>query len=131
MRFAVASDDGRLLAAHTGRCRCFVIFDEEDGNAVRREERENTFTNHAKGRCSGDRKEGASLHSHGELLDALSDCAVLICRGMGPRLIADLSARGIRPVFCTEEDVDRAASLFAAGKLEQVEAPMCDHRRSG
>lgn len=146
MRIAVATDDGRMLAAHTGRCRGVVVFDVEGGAACRVEERINTFTAHARGECAsghGDHRgahaghdapaghaggaeaHATSHHSHDGLLGALADCRVLITRGMGPRLVADLSAHGIDPFVSLVEDVDEAASLFARGQLPRAPGTGC------
>lgn len=126
MRIAVATDDGEQIAAHTGRCRGVVIFEVEAGVPRRVEERRNTFTAHARGECGG--HEVASPgghHSHAGLIDALADCQVLITRGMGPRLVADLSARGIDPFVSGVEGVDEAATLFAQGKLPRLPGTGC------
>jgi predicted Fe-Mo cluster-binding NifX family protein len=129
MRIAVATDDGVTIATHTGRCRGIVVFEMEDGNARRLEERQNVFTPHARGECQGDEHAHASgHHSHGALVDAVADCQVLVTRGLGPRLVADLNARGIDAYVSTVEGVDDAASLFAKGLLPRAQGTGCHHR---
>jgi len=126
MRIAVATDDGVRIAAHTGRCRGVVIFEVEDGVARRIEERRNAFTAHARGECHGhDDASPAGHHSHVGLIDALADCRALVTHGMGPRLVADLSGRGIDPFVSSVEDVDEAAALFAQGKLPRLPGTGC------
>lgn len=126
MRIAVATDDGTHIAAHTGRCAGFAIFDEANGDVVSVEVRPNTFTGHARGQCGGEsHAEGHSHHSHGSLLDALGDCAVLISHGMGPRLYQDLQAHGIGAVICRETEAQTAARKFARGELTTVEGSPC------
>ncbi len=49
MRIAIPTDDGTIVAGHTGRCRTFTIYDILDGEAKHIEIRGNTFTAHAKG----------------------------------------------------------------------------------
>ncbi len=135
MKIAIASDDGQQIAQHTGRCGCFVIYEIDAGQAVRREERANRFTAHALGQCdeSGPGHNGEHHHqSHDSLLDNLADCQVLVSRGMGPRLVVDLTSRGIRPFFCNVESVEEAAQQFAAGKLLPIEgAASCCHQHGG
>ena len=130
MRIAIASDDGQRIADHTGRCACFVIYDvQEEGRITASEVRLNTFTLHAHGKCQGD--SGGTGHSggadrHAALLDAISDCEVFICRGMGPRLVADLQGRGISVIFCSETNADEAASKFVNGTLLALDTGTCE-----
>jgi predicted Fe-Mo cluster-binding NifX family protein len=130
MRIAVASDDGVQVAAHTGRCAGFVIFDVSGQDATRGEFRRNTFTAHAQGQCSGgDHAHAAHAHhSHGPLLDALADCRVLVTRGLGPRLITDLANRGIEAYVCQATHADDAAGQYARGQLAKaVGCGCCGH----
>ncbi len=122
MRIAIASDDQQHIAAHTGRCGGFVIYEIIDGLAKRIEFRANRFTHHAQGDCGAETHahEGKSGHSHTALLDALADCQALISRGMGPRLMTDLSRNGIEAAVCTEAEVERAALLFAEDTLTRL-----------
>lgn len=125
MRIAVASDDGAGVAAHTGRCAGFVVFDIGAQEAARVEYRVNTFTAHAQGQCQGTHSGAGEHHSHGALMDALSDCSVLVTRGLGPRLIADLASRGIEAYVCEAERAEEAAQQFAAGRLARATGCGC------
>ena len=122
MRIAVASDDGVTLAAHTGRCGGFVVFDIADGVATRREYRPNTFTGHARGECEGGHQSGAdhAHQSHGPLLEAIGDCGALLSRGMGPRLRVDLAAHNIEACVTAVAQLEQAAEQFAAGQLQRT-----------
>ncbi len=129
MKIAIASDDEKNIAAHTGRCACFVIYDVQNAQIVGREVRPNTFTLQARGNCSGEPKGGqrsGGSGRHDSLLGALSDCQVFICRGIGPRLVADLQERGLKIVFCSETDVQEAAGKFASGTLQALDAGICN-----
>ena len=127
MRIAIASDDEKTIASHTGRCRGFAVFEVADGQATRREYRENEFTRHAHGECPGE--HGDSQHgSHGPLLSALGDCCAVIARGMGPRLVSDLATQGIDAYICNSTGVDDAVREFAAGRLQRLEGGGCCHR---
>ena len=134
MKVAVASDDGNTISAHLGRCRSFVIYEVTEGKAVRQETIENTFTPHMqKGGQGGGGgqpqmlRDGRGPHGvgraaggHGALMEALEGVEVLIARGMGPRLVNELSTHGIRTVFSVEENIDVAIQMLAEGKLEEL-----------
>jgi predicted Fe-Mo cluster-binding NifX family protein len=128
MRIAIASDDSVHIAAHAGRCRSLLIFDVDGDAAHRIEVRPNTFTAHSRGQCDGTQDGGREgHHGHGTLTAALADCQVLISRGMGPRLVADLDACGIEAVVSTVEQADEAARLFARGMLPRSAGTGCGH----
>ncbi|HUU96665.1 MAG TPA: NifB/NifX family molybdenum-iron cluster-binding protein [Phycisphaerae bacterium] len=129
MRIAVASDDGTSIAAHTGRCNGFVVFEIDEGKATRQEYRPNSFTPHARGQCQEGHPHGghAGHHSHAPLLSAIGDCCALVTRGLGPRLVADLASVGIDTYVCTVPSVDRAAQQYAEGRLPRIEGGgVCD-----
>jgi predicted Fe-Mo cluster-binding NifX family protein len=130
VRIAIATDDGSTIAAHTGRCAAFAIFEIAEGLARRLEDRPNTFTGHARGECHHDvptghddsahRAENHTHHAHDDLLEAIADCRALVTRGLGPRLVTDLAARGIDAHVCPIRDLDQAAQYYAQGILPKV-----------
>lgn len=126
MRIAIASDDREHVASHTGRCQGFAIYETDEAIATPVEYRENGFTAHAQGLCTGEHaKDGQEHHSHGPLLDAIADCGALISRGMGPRLLADLTARGILPCICSADNVTEASRQFVEGQIQHSSRSGC------
>ncbi len=96
MKIAVASGDGVSISRHFGRSKCFIVFDIAQGQIAGRETRDNSHTAHAKGQCEG--QEGPhdhESHSHQDIINALRDCGVVLCGGMGQRAAKDLRANGI------------------------------------
>jgi predicted Fe-Mo cluster-binding NifX family protein len=131
VRIAIASDDRENVALHTGRCKGFVVYEIAEKSAARLEYRANGFTAHAMGQCSGEHAHEAASghHSHAPLVGALSDCQALVTRGLGPRLVADLAARGIEAYLCVTEDTDEAARQYAQGSLARAARTGCCCRR--
>jgi len=126
MRIAIASDDGENIAAHFGRCRSFVIFEVErnaPGSAKLIPDPIPTAAHeHA-------HDQHPYPHDHEQILAQLAGCDVVICGGMGRRMVADLKRVGIQPVFTTETNVRRAVERFLAGQLENLDRPPCHHER--
>ncbi|MBL7190626.1 iron-molybdenum cofactor biosynthesis protein [bacterium] len=127
MRIAIPSDDGNNFAAHTGRAQGFIIYDVNNGKSDKVEYRDNRYTGHALGLHNTGDGHGQH-HSHNSLLNALSDCQIMLAHGMGPRLVDDLDANGIQVVFCRETDADLAAQKFAQDILIQADGSSCDHK---
>jgi predicted Fe-Mo cluster-binding NifX family protein len=125
MKVAVASNDGKTISSHFGRTRGFVIFEVEGREIKGQEYRPNTFTGHARG------LEGAShgIDRHIPIINALSDCKVVISHGMGMRIYSDLKEAGIE-VFITEEtDVKKALDLYLSGGLIDRPEMGCSHHK--
>lgn len=129
MRIAVASDDGITIAGHFGRCAGFEIFEIAENKATQLKRRPNTNAHqHGQEDCHQHDHSGAA-HNHESFLIALQDCQAVICRGMGRRAIADLTARGIKPVV-TAQDItaQQAVELYAANQLIESSDSCCSHR---
>ena len=132
MRIAIASDDQTHVAAHTGRCAGFLIYDIDEQRATRVCYRENRFTAHAQDGCDAaddHHAVGHSHHSHAALLEALSDCVALITGGLGPRLVQDLAQRGVQALICRSAGADEAAEQYRRGELALATAgdACCGH----
>lgn len=127
MKIAVASDDGRNIAGHFGRCKSFVIFDVEEKKIKNKEIRKNDFTAHASGECapSEEHKHGAGEHSHIPILKNLSDCDVVISQGMGWSLRRDLTAGGIVSIITQEKDAETAVRKYLQGELKSLDEFTC------
>jgi len=123
MKVSVVSDDGRTIASHFGRSRGFVICTVEDGRIIDRSYRANSFTGHAQGAAD----TGHRADPHGPILEALADCAVVISRGLGQRILDDLTRRGIKVFVTNETDVEAAVDLWSTGALANRPGPSCDH----
>jgi predicted Fe-Mo cluster-binding NifX family protein len=117
MKIAVASD-GTAIARHFGRCACFLVFQVENGRVVRRETRANTYTAHALGQC-----DHAHDHTHGPIVQALGDCALVLCYGMGWRAAQELQQNGIQVAIVSEElTPDEAVRRHLTGELATGDA---------
>jgi predicted Fe-Mo cluster-binding NifX family protein len=116
MRVAVTCDDEQTVASHLGRAPLFLIYEVVDGTPVLSERRLNQHASHAQS-CSESPNHAEVRHDHADVLSAVSDCAMVVTRGMGRRIAADLEARGIRPAII-DRDVPplEAAALAAAGR---------------
>jgi predicted Fe-Mo cluster-binding NifX family protein len=128
MKIAVASDDGRSIAAHFGRCAGFLIFDVADRKATQVEHRSNAGGQHNTGEdCThGHHDHHHAVHSHESFTQLLADCQVIICRGMGRRAVADLEAGGIAPFIIAEEvSAHEAADRYADGRLKGSNISTC------
>jgi predicted Fe-Mo cluster-binding NifX family protein len=129
MKIAVASSDGTNISPHFGRSSHFLIFNIEAGKIAGREVRNNTFTAHGRGQCGDEQHTGHGMHDHSPIVEALSDCQAVLCRGMGWRAAEALARKGIQ-VFVLDEECmpEQAVSLFLEGKLTPAGDELCRRR---
>ena len=128
MKVAVTCDDEQTVACHLGRAPLFLIYEVTEGKPVLSERRLNQHAGHSQS-CSNSPNEAHLHHDHADVLAAVADCAMVVTRGMGRRIAADLEARGIRPALL-DRDVPplEAAALAVAGQCLKTDGCCgCDH----
>jgi len=98
VKIAVASTDETNLSAHFGRSGCFLVFTIEDGKIVAQQTRQNTAAHHASDHGQHEAHSPDPPHPHADIVEALADCQVVLCAGIGWRAAQELQTAGIRPV---------------------------------
>ena len=79
--------------------------------------RDNTFTAHARGECQ-EGQPHEHHHGHGPVVNALKDCDVVLCYGMGWRAAEDLKQKGVQSFIPqTEMSPDDAVAAYLGGNL--------------
>lgn len=124
MKVAVASDDGKAVSMHFGRCRSYAVLTLEDGAIVARDLRPK-FTPHGTPAAAHDEERhgqprgmGPGAQSrHEQMAETIADCEAVICRGMGYGAYERMKFAGIRPIVTDIRDVDEAALACAAGTI--------------
>lgn len=125
MKIAVASDDGKTICGHLGRCAHFIVFEVEGENIKSKGTRDNIFTSHTSESCGHDHSPGESTHSHQGLVDALTDCKVVISKGMGGRIVDDLTSARITPIITAEDNAETAVQAYIKGSLKHFPGDAC------
>jgi len=124
MKIALITDDGETISQHFGRAPYYLVLTIEEGKIVNREMRSklghNQFSTHAhaqEGHGAGSGMDSASHNKHISMAEAIADCKVLICGGMGMGAYESMRRLNIQPVVTDLRDVDAAAQAFLDGKL--------------
>jgi predicted Fe-Mo cluster-binding NifX family protein len=130
MKIALVTDDGKTISAHFGRAATYAVITVEDGRVMAREQRAKPA--HGPGHHHQQASEGTvQLHEgsapsagvepenmHGAMVAPITDCQVLISRGMGAPAYESLRAAGLQPIITDVRDIDEAVSKYLDGKLE-------------
>ena len=127
MKIAAVSEDGVTISQHFGRAPFYVVVTIENGKIVSREKRNKM--GHAQ--FAGEPEEaghGADPRGHGfdataqsrhsRMAAAITDCEVLLARGMGAGAYESMKQAGIRPIVTDIVEIDRAVQAFLSGEIK-------------
>jgi len=126
MKLAVITDDGKTISQHFGRAPYYLVLTIEEGQIVNREMRakvgHNQFVSQKYAHAEAPNETGHGLDSashdkHVSMAEAIADCRVLLCRGMGRGAYESMRRLNIQPVVTDLRDIDTAVQAFIDGKL--------------
>ncbi|MFO7445210.1 MAG: NifB/NifX family molybdenum-iron cluster-binding protein [Ignavibacteriaceae bacterium] len=126
MKIAIATNDGKRVTGHIGKCRSFMVYEIDGDKIINEEHRENLFTNHRLNPEHHDHAEGHG-HSHTHLIEGLKDCSYLISKGGGWRVVEDLKQHNIITLFTDVDLISDAVNMFTKGELKNDAGLVCNH----
>lgn len=114
MRVAVTHEKGQIFG-HFGRTKEFVLFDIENGKII------------------NSKIENAPAEGHGAIVEFLREmkASVLICGGIGPGALNNLSEAGITIYAGASGSVEEQIDAFINGKLSENKEANCNHHHEG
>lgn len=123
IRIAFVTDDGASISPHFGRARYYKVVTISNGTVVSQEQREKM--GHHSFNQPGDEHSGhGAMPDHGDrgkheaMVKPISDCRILVARGMGAGAHDHLSAAGITPVITNCRTIAEALEQIAHGSLD-------------
>ena len=144
-KIAFVTDDGATISSHFGRAMYYEIC-TLDGTTVVSRERVPKSGHHSQGQHApgqehqhGHEQEHQHApgqehqhghghgHDHGGMISPISDCTVLVARGMGMGAHNALRAMGITPLLADEQTIDAALEKYLAGSLVTNDRRLHDH----
>lgn len=128
MKVAVITDDGKTISRHFGRAPYYMVLTIEDGQIIHREMRSKLGHGQFQGQHQAEEPHGhehgqehghdaASHNKHVSMAEAISDCAAIICGGMGMGAYDSMRRLKIQPVVTDMEDIEASAIAFVEGRL--------------
>jgi predicted Fe-Mo cluster-binding NifX family protein len=124
MKIAVITDDGITISQHFGRAPYYLVATVEIGQIVKRELRNKLGHDHFVSQPHPEEQPGqphgmdpASHNKHLQMAEAIADCELLLCRGMGMGAYQSMQARGIRPVVTDITVIDEAVMAYVEGNI--------------
>ena len=127
MKIAIVSDDGTTISQHFGRAPFYVVIAVENGAIVSREKRDKLGHAHFSGEAHFHETHGPDSKGHGfdaesqsrhqRMASPISDCEVLLARGMGAGAYESLRSLNIIPRITDIADIDDAVRAYLNGSL--------------
>lgn len=124
MKIAVITDDEHTVSQHFGRAAYYLVVTIEDGKISDRQMRPKLGHMHfandphvadVPGQPHG--FDPASQDRHTRMSDAIADCQVLLCGGMGAGAYESMRQRGIKPVVTDIHSIEDAVKAYVEGKI--------------
>jgi len=124
MKIACITEDGVTISQHFGRAPYYLVATIENGAIVHTEMRSKLGHQHfAASEAEGQHgpqhgTDPASHNRHTSMAQAIADCQVLLCRGMGYGAYQSMQQLGITPVVTDEENIEAAVKAYVEGNLQ-------------
>ncbi len=113
MKVCFPTDDGQVLSRHFGQALNFKVFVLENGQVESFELRPKAH--HSHGEHGEEQAQG--IHPGQLMFEAIADCQVLICGGMGAPAYNRAIAAGMEVFLTPETSIETALKVFLEGKL--------------
>lgn len=124
MKIALITDDGKTISQHFGRAQFYLVATIENGQVVQREMRSklghNHFASQEHADHTSDQRHGfdpASHNRHSSMAQAIADCEIVVCGGMGAGAYESMRALNIRPVVTDLLGIDDAIQAYLFNQL--------------
>lgn len=119
IKIAFATDDLVTISAHFGRAQKYSVYTIENNQVIAREEREKTShhqDHHAEGH--DDHKDHNNEPLHRSMAQTISDCQIMVVRGMGNPAYQSMEQSGIQPIVTNISSIEEALKAYFEGRLE-------------
>ncbi len=124
MKLAFVTDDETTISAHFGRAAYYLVVTLEDGKETSRQRRDKLghthFANETHAADTPGQPHGfdaAAQGRHGRMMETISDCQILVARGMGAGAYENLKSRGIQPILTEIHTIDEAVKAYLRDNL--------------
>jgi len=124
MKVACITEDGITISQHFGRAPYYLVLTIEEGKIINREKRAKLGHNQLQAtpheeapHAVGHGMDSASHDKHVSMADAIADCKVLLCGGMGTGAYESMRRLNIQPIVTDVHDIEAAAQAYINGSL--------------
>ncbi|MDO9545792.1 MAG: NifB/NifX family molybdenum-iron cluster-binding protein [Pelolinea sp.] len=127
MKIAFITDDGVTISQHFGRAGKYLVVEIEDGKELSRDMRDKLGHTHfrqaepAHNHAENQAHNNPADHSkHVQMMDAIEDCDVVVCGGMGRGAFQSIVSLGKEVFMTNTDDINNALKGYLAGELQNM-----------
>ncbi|PID85331.1 MAG: dinitrogenase iron-molybdenum cofactor biosynthesis protein [Chloroflexi bacterium] len=124
MKIAAVTDDGQKISAHFGRAKKYAVYTVVEGQVVTQELRDklghHDFAHEGDHDHHHEKGHGHGRHSaeqHRRMFAAITDCDILLARGMGRGAYTGLEQANIQTIITDIADVETAVTAVIENKI--------------
>ncbi len=125
MKIAAVTSDGVTIHSHFGQAPFYEVLTIEDSKIIARERRDKPSHQHG-AQHEEHHHGGGDTHAAG-MAQVISDCQVLLARGMGQPAFVSLQSAGIQPILTELQTIDEAVEAYLRGELKHRDERMHRH----
>jgi predicted Fe-Mo cluster-binding NifX family protein len=125
MKIAAVTSDGVTIHSHFGQAPYYEVLTIQDNKIVGRERRDKPSHQHGQDQ-EHHHQVGGDTHAQG-MAQVISDCQVLLARGMGQPAFMTLQSAGIEPILTELQTIDEAVQAYLRGDLKHRDERMHRH----
>lgn len=112
LKIAVPTDDGETISRHFGQAKYFKVFVLDKSQVASSELREKASHGH------GDHSHAEGVHPGQQMVEAISDCQVLISGGMGMPAYQRAAGAGLKVFLTDTSSIQSAVEAYLSGTLD-------------
>jgi predicted Fe-Mo cluster-binding NifX family protein len=126
MKIAVVTEDGQTISQHFGRAPYYLVFTVEGNTITRRELRDKAGHRDFAGahehehHHEHEHEHGSGPEAdrrHARMIETITDCQVVLVRGMGRGAYVALEQAGLTPIVTDIADAEAAVRAYLAGDI--------------
>ena len=125
MKIAAITEDGKTISHHFGRAPYFLVVTVENNKILNTELREKPGHLHFHKEEHDHRTHSGGHHGvgpvaderHTQMAEAITDCQVVLCRGMGMGAYDSMRSHGIEPIVTDIVEIDQSVEAYLNGEI--------------
>jgi predicted Fe-Mo cluster-binding NifX family protein len=124
-KIAFATDDLKTISSHFGQAEKYLVCTIENNQVTAQEERAKASHQHGHGESH---EHHQNEHHHSSMAQSISDCQIVVARGMGNPAYESMKSAGLQPILTQFQTIEEAINAYLEGRLEHQDKHVHIHK---